>query len=127
MAVTLDMSIDGTVVADAAAGAYAARGGRVITPPLVDLVHSSLSEDITGVRTVVAVEDRTVELAIDDAPFEALVPAVSALAARGWDVVVLLAGHRNGEAHRALRGSPCMLQIWWLDEGSVCFGRPERP
>ena len=116
-----------TLVSDAAVRSYEARGTTVLLIPLIEMVHVSVGSDVASVRTVVAVEDRTAELVIDDGPFEALARAVSALAARGWDVVTLVPSARNGEAHRALRGTPCRLQTWWLEDSNVRFGALERP
>jgi hypothetical protein len=91
------------------------------------MVHVSVGADVASIRSVVAVEDRMVELVVDDGPFEALAPAVWALAARRWEVVVLTPSARNGEAHRALRGTPCRIQPWWLDGSDVRFGSFETP
>lgn len=50
------------------------------------------------------------------------------LFATGWRVTVLVASGRMGEAHRALRGVPIMIQPWWADaDGAVRFGGPEVP
>ena len=115
------------VVAEAAAAAYLARGNRVLDIPLIEMVHVSMGADVATVRSIVAVEDRVVELVVDDGPFEALGPAVWALAARGWDVVALIPSGRNGEAHRALRGTPCQIQPWWVERREIRFGRLETP
>ena len=116
-----------TWVSDAAARSHTARGATVLLIPLIEMVHASVGVDVASVRSVVAIEDRTVELVIDEGPFEALGPAVWALAARGWKVVTLTPSHRNGEAHRALRGTPCHLQTWWQEGSAVRFGAFERP
>lgn len=115
------------LVAEAAIAAYAAHGIRVLDIPLLEMVQVSVSADVASVRSLVAVEDRVVELVVDDGPFEALGPAVWALAARGWDVVALAPSVRNGEAHRALRGTPCRIQPWWVEGREVRFGRLETP
>ena len=128
MAVALDVSAGPEApVAGAAVAAYLARGARVLEIPLLEMVHVSVSADVANVRSVVAVEDRVVELVVDDRPFEALAPAVWALAARGWGVVALTPAGRNGEAHRALRGTPCRIQPWWLEGTNVRFGKLETP
>ncbi|MFZ0492286.1 MAG: hypothetical protein WAM81_03690 [Acidimicrobiia bacterium] len=54
-------------------------------------------------------------------------PVFRRLAADGWQVHVLVPLERMGEAHRGLRGVAVRLQGWWLDDGSVHFGRPEIP
>lgn len=115
------------LVADAVGDAYLARGVQVLEIPLLEMVHVSVGSDVAAVRALVAVEDRTVELIVDEGPCEALAPAVWALAARGWSVVALAPAHRNGEAHRALRGTPCRIQPWWDVEEAVCFGAFETP
>ena len=45
----------------------------------------------------------------------------------GPDVCVVVAASRMGEAHRALRGAPCVVQPWWTEDGATHFGRPEQP
>ncbi len=54
-------------------------------------------------------------------------PIFRRLAGDGWQVHVLVALERLGEAHRGLRGVDVMLQGWWTDDGGVHFGRPEIP
>ena len=49
------------------------------------------------------------------------------LAADEWTIHILLPLESLGEAHRALRTTPVLLQGWWSDEGGVHFGRPEIP
>lgn len=128
MAVAVDVSAGPEApVARAVVAVYAVRGGQVLEIPLLEIVQVSVGADVATVRSVVAVEDRVVELVVDDRPFEALAPSVWALAARGWGVVVLTPARRNGEAHRALRGTPCRLQAWWLEDLTVCFGKFETP
>ncbi len=127
MVTALEARTETDVVADAAASIHSARGNQVLDIPLLEMVHVALAADVATTHSVIAVEERTVELVVEDGPFEALAPAVWALAARGWEVVTLLPSARSGEAHRALRGSPCRLQSWWMDEDRVCFGPFERP
>lgn len=128
MAVVVDVAAGAdTLVADATLRAHAARGGRVLDIPLLEMVHISVGADVASVRSIVAVDDRVVELVVDDGPFEALAPAVWALSARGWSVVALSPAPRMGEAHRALRGAPCSLQPWWMESSTVRFGAIERP
>lgn len=114
-------------VADAVTAVHAARGYQVLDIPLLEMVHVSVGADVATVRSIVSVEDRVVELVVDDGPFEALGPAVWALAARGWKVVALTPSARSGEAHRALRGTPCRLQPWWVEGSVVRFGNFETP
>jgi hypothetical protein len=54
-------------------------------------------------------------------------PLAAAAAVRGWRVMVVVPTGRMGEAHRALRGAPAMLQPWWSDGDQVRFGGPEVP
>ncbi len=127
MATVVDTRTETDLVADAAARIDAARGNQVLEIPLLEMVHVALAADVATVRSVVAVEERTVELVVDDRPFEALGPAVWALSARGWNVAVRVPCGRAGEAHRALRGTPCLLQSWWRQDERVCFGAFEIP
>ena len=128
--VATTLGMDTTAVApvvDAVISAHAARGNRVLDIPLLEMVHVSVAADTAAIRSVVVAADRVVELVLDDGPFEAVGPAVWALAARGWDVVALTPASRVGEAHRALRGTPCRLQPWWTDAAAVRFGKFETP
>lgn len=127
MSTVLDTRTETDLVADAAAGIHAARGNQVLDIPLLEMVHVALAADMATVRSVVAVEERTVELVVDERPFEALARAVWALSARGWNLAVLVPCGRAGEAHRALRGTPCRLQSWWIQNGRVYFGAYEIP
>lgn len=126
VALDVDVAVDAPVAA-AVVAAYSARGNQVLEIPLLEMVHVSVGADVASIRSVVAVEERMVELVVDDGPFEALAPAVSALAARGWEVVALIPSRRNGEAHRALRGTPCRIQPWWTDGTAIRFGSLETP
>ena len=128
MATALGLGISSaTVVVDAVVAVHRSRGNQVLDIPLLEMVHVSVAADTATIPSVVAVQDRIVELVVDEAPFEAICPAVWALAARGWEVVTLAPASRLGEAHRALRGTPCHLQAWWLDGSSVRFGAFETP
>ena len=72
---------------------------------------------------MVAKADRTVEIVLDAGVDAAsLAPGLWALAAQGWQPVVLIALDRIGEAHVDLRGAPCRLQAWWMAEDQVVFG-----
>lgn len=69
--------------------------------------------------------DGHVELIVpDDEPLAPLGFQVARLAA-DTTVTVVVASHRMGTAHRALRGSGAVVQPWWLDGETVCFGRAE--
>lgn len=52
---------------------------------------------------------------------------VRGLLASGWRITVVVPAGRMGDAHRALRGVPAMIQPWWEDDGVVCFGGREVP
>jgi hypothetical protein len=115
------------VVARAVSAVNAARGSTVVEMPLLEMVHVSVAADTAMIPGVMSVEDRVVELVVDEEPFEAIAPAIWALDARGWNVVALALAGRLGEAHRALRGTPCRLQPWWRDGDEVRFGAFEIP
>ena len=106
---------------------HSRRGRDVVEIPLLELVHASLAADTATVPGIVAPDERVVELIVDDGPFEAIAPAVWALAARGWNVVAISPARRMGEAHRALRSTPCTLQPWWAEGDEVRFGGFETP
>jgi hypothetical protein len=61
----------------------------------------------------------------DGQPLTALGPLAASMTAEGWDVWIVVPSGRMGDAHRALRGFPVMLQAWWDDGDRICFGGPE--
>lgn len=115
-------------VATSAVRTYAARHERVAEVPLSRVLEGAVAGDVTGVRAVVAGDLRVVEIVLpEEMEPGALASAIWLLAARGWSVDLLAPSHRLGEAHVALRGSPCRLQPWWLDDGEISFGSFETP
>lgn len=127
MAVAVHETVtEADAVTRAVVASYAARRELVDELPLAGLLDGP--EDAGDLRTVVCGRDRVVEIVVDgEAHPETLVPATWELDTRGWRVVVLVALHRLGEAHGALRGTPCRLQAWWWDGDAVVFDRPEIP
>jgi hypothetical protein len=123
----LGTDVEAASVERAASGVYERRGSEALEIPLLEMVQVAVGADVAHIRCVVAVAERIVEIVVDEGPFEALGPSVWALAARGWEVVVLSPAGRTGEGHRALRGTPCLLQPWWIEDEGVRFGRHETP
>ncbi len=115
-------------VISSALDSYAGHHDRAIEVPLTEVCDRRLPAEISEVLCVVAGAQRLVEMVVDYEPdCEVLVPAVWALAGRGWDTVALVPLERLGEAHQALRGAPCRLQPWWLEGDDIQFGCWEIP
>jgi hypothetical protein len=105
---------------------YASQREVVTEMPLAEFAPTPRS--VGALRSVVAVEAHTVEIALDDeADAAALAPVAWDLASRGWATVVLVPLERLGETHGELRGAPCRLQGWWRDESGLSFTRHETP
>jgi hypothetical protein len=84
--------------------------------------------DVGAVRAVVADRSRIVEIVLDSDTDIAMLSEVAwALDERAWLLNVIVGLNRLGDAHTALRGTPCTLQGWWFDEDSVRFAGFERP
>jgi len=84
--------------------------------------------DAGAVRAVVADRTRMVEVVLDaDTDIDLLAEVAWALDERAWLLNVIVALNRLGDAHTALRGTPCTLQGWWFDDDSVRFTDFERP
>ncbi|MCJ7782049.1 MAG: hypothetical protein MUQ27_14620, partial [Acidimicrobiia bacterium] len=67
--------------------------------------------------------DRTVEIVLDaEVEAAAVAPSAWALAAKGFQPIVLVALARIGEAHEGLRGTPCRLQSGWSRGDDIVFG-----
>lgn len=99
-----------------------------------DATEMSLAEflespvDAGAVRAVVAERTRTIEIVLDaDTNIEMLAEVAWALDERAWMLNVVVSLERLGEAHTALRGTPCTLQGWWFDEDAVRFSGFEKP
>jgi hypothetical protein len=105
---------------------YARRRDLATEMPLAELLD--VPKGLGSLRAVVASTERAIEVVVD-AGIDAgsLAPGLWALAAEGWQPVVLIALDRIGEAHTELRGTPCRLQAWWIVEDEVVFGGFETP
>jgi hypothetical protein len=105
---------------------YARRRDLATEMPLAELLD--VPKGLGSLRAVVASTERALEVVVD-AGIDAgsLAPGLWALAAEGWQPVVLIALDRIGEAHTELRGTPCRLQAWWIVEDDVVFGGFETP
>ncbi|MFQ5555474.1 MAG: hypothetical protein ACE5GC_08925 [Acidimicrobiia bacterium] len=107
---------------------YRARHERVSEVPLADMVSGALRSDVRGVKAVAAGDLRVTEIVVpEEMECAAVASAVWTLAARGWSVDVLVPSCRLGEAHAGLRGAPCRLQPWWVDDSEISFGGYETP
>jgi hypothetical protein len=113
-------------VAAATLEVYAKRRDLATEMPLAELLD--VPKAIGSLRAVVSSADRAIEVVLD-AGVEAasLAPGLWALAAKGWQPVVLIALDQIGEAHGELRGIPCRLQAWWTVDETVVFGGFETP
>lgn len=129
MALLIEPTVDDTTpVSEAVVAAYSTRREQVRLMQVGELVDGAVSSDFSGISAVVAAEARVVEVvAGDEFDLETLAAATWALAARGWDVIVLVSCGRIGDAHMSLRSTPCVIQPWWLDEDGVWFGALETP
>ncbi len=106
--------------------AYARRGEPVVQSWLAEMAEAPVTDELGFLRCVVAIDRRVVEIVVTPtAALAGLSFAVWRLAGSGWQVVVLSPANRMGEAHAALRGTPCTVQPWWTDDGIVSFGRVE--
>jgi len=115
-------------VATSTLRAYGARTERAAEVWLADLMSGAVVGDLTGIKAVAAGDLRVVEVIIpEDVPCESVASALWLLSTRGWDATVLVPCHRLGEAHAVLRGTPCRLQSWWIEDGEVSFGGHETP
>ncbi len=87
---------------------------------LAEFIESPRS--VGALRAIVASESRTVEVVLDeDSPVHTLCDVAWIIAGRGWSLNVLVRLDRLGDAHTELRGTPCTLQGWWLDDDTVRF------
>jgi len=99
-----------------------------------DATEMSLAEflespvDAGAVRAVVAQRTRMIEIVLDaDTDIEMLSEVSWTLDERAWMLNVIVSLNRLGEAHTALRGTPCTLQGWWFDDDAVRFAGFEKP
>lgn len=113
-------------VAAATVDVYTRRRDAAAEMPLAELLD--VPKSVGSMRAVVAKRDRRVEIVLDaDVDASSLASGLWALEANGWQPFVLVALDRIGAAHTELRGTPCRLQAWWVDEGEVVFGGFETP
>jgi len=128
MAITIDARLQSEQQVLAAIGrAYVANHSPVIEARLSAVVVDP-APGIGDLAAVVVATRSTVEIVLGDADVSAgLIAAVAELAVGGWEVVILIEGHRSGAAHRGLRGAPCVLQQWWREGDEICFGGFETP
>jgi hypothetical protein len=99
-----------------------------------DATEMSLAEFLDSpvgagaVRAIVADRSRMVEIVLDtDTDIDMLSEVAWALDERAWSLNMIVALDRLGDAHTALRGTPCTLQGWWFDDDSVRFAGFEKP
>ena len=101
-----------------------------VDEPIETSLAEFLDTPVEGgaVRAVVADRSRIVEIVLDsDTDIGVLSQVAWALDERAWLLNVIVSLNRLGEAHTALRGTPCTLQGWWFDDDSVRFAGFERP
>lgn len=116
--------VDHRAAARAAVAMHQCREASVIETPLAGFAGV---DGVDGVA-VVAPEQGLVEwFPHDGQPFDDLVSLSRSVAGTGWRVGVIVPSARMGEAHRALRGAPVVLQPWWADGEAIRFGGPEVP
>jgi hypothetical protein len=99
-----------------------------------DAAHMSLAEfidsprSVGSTRAILAQDSHIVEIVLDgDSATELLSEVAWTVAERGWHLNVLVNLSRLGDAHTALRGTPCTLQGWWFDDEMVRFSSHEKP
>lgn len=121
VAVRESMITDVDRVTAATLDVYTRRRDLATEMPLAELL--SVPSDLGALRAVVGATDRTVEIVLDaEIEAAAVAPSVWALAAKGFQPIVLVVLDRIGEAHDGLRGTPCRLQPWWSSEDEIVFG-----
>lgn len=121
VAVRESMVTDVDRVTAATLDVYAKRRDLATEMPLAEIL--SVPSDLGALRAVVGASDRTVEIVLDaEVEAAAVAPSAWALAAKGFQPIVLVALDRIGEAHEGLRGTPCRLQPWWPSGDKVVFG-----
>ena len=113
-----------STAASAAASLHLHRESTVVETPIAVFVDAP---EIVGVAVLAPQQGVTEWYPADLQGLTPLGPLAAATAGRGWKVIVVVPASRMGEAHRALRGVPVMLQPWWADRDQVRFGGPEVP
>lgn len=85
-----------------------------------------LDEEVESVVSVIRADNR-LDWVLGDADARPFIEAFRRLAGQGFANHVLVPMELLGEAHRALRGTPVLLQGFWEDGDGVHFWRPEIP
>ena len=115
-------------VVDRALAIYRARLERAIEVPLGNMVDREIPMDVARLSVVAAGDSRVAEIMVDETVMCAQVAtAIWSLVEQGWQANVIVPASRMGEAHTALRGVPCRLQVWWEDSSGISFGVYEKP
>lgn len=113
-------------VAEAVLDRYRAHVDEATEMSLAEFIDSPIS--VGAIRAVVAQDAHTVEVVLDgDSATTTLAEVAWTVERRGWHLNVLVNLARLGEAHTALRGTPCTLQGWWFEDEMVRFASHEMP
>ena len=113
-------------VADAVLDVYRAHVEEATQMSLAEFIDSPIS--VGAIRAIVAQDSHSIEVVLDsDSSTTMLAEVAWTVASRGWHLNVLTNLARLGDAHTALRGSPCTLQGWWFEDEMVRFSSHEIP
>jgi len=119
-----------TTSVDFVTGAVVANHRARVEPP-VELTLAELIDapvEVGAIRGVMAPAARSVEVVVDeDSSLHLMNEVAWRLHAEGMTLNVLVGLARLGDAHHELRGTPCTLQGWWIDDGDVHFAAFETP
>jgi hypothetical protein len=117
-------AIDHRAAAMTAASIHLHYEDSVVETPLGDATGV---DGIAGVAVVATAQGIVEWFPHPDQGLDDLASAARSISGTGWTVTVIVRSDRMGEAHRALRGAPVILQPWWADGETVRFGGPEVP
>jgi hypothetical protein len=113
-------------VADAVLDVYRAHVEEATQMSLAEFIDSPIS--VGAIRAIVAHDSHSIEVVLDgDSSTTTLAEVAWIVAGRGWHLNVLMNLARLGDAHTALRGTPCTLQGWWFEDEMVRFSSYETP
>lgn len=113
-------------VAEAVVAHYRARVEMSMELSLAELIDAP--KEVGAIRAVMAPDEHIVEVVLDEeSPVHSMKEVAWRLAADGMHLNVLVGLNRLGEAHGELRGTPCTLQGWWINDDHVHFAGFERP
>lgn len=119
-----------TTSVDFVTGAVVANHRARVEPP-VELTLAELIDapvEVGAIRGVMVPTTRSVEVVVDEESSLHLMNEVAwRLHAEGMSLNVLVGLARLGDAHQELRGTPCTLQGWWVDDDDVHFAGFETP